>query len=163
MIGAVCTYAGFVKADRLKRRRDFLTAFTASLASLETEIVFGMTELKSIFRRMEERSDSRSLCGIYGGCAEIMDGTGIRAAWERAAEAAGERASLTAEELSAVRLLGGELGMSDADGQKNALRRCEKMLAAYSKNAGEEYGRLARVYRYCGVLAGMFIVIVIGI
>lgn len=163
MIGAVCAYAGFVKADRLKRRRDFLVSFTASLTALETEIVFGMAELKSIFRRMAQRADSRAMCGIYSECAERMDDAGIRSAWETAAREAGERAALLPEEISALMLPGGELGMSDAEGQKNALRCAGKTLQLCRDNAVEEYDRLARVYRYCGVLAGAFVVIVIGI
>ena len=41
MVLTACAWAGFSAADRLRRRRDFLTSFITSLTVMQTEIVFG--------------------------------------------------------------------------------------------------------------------------
>ena len=158
LIGVVCAMYGFFSADKLKKRYSFFREFITSLSVLETEITFGKYELRRIFKRMEDRPE---LCGLYSICAENIRESGIKRAWENAAETAAEKAGLRTEDISAVQSLGAELGMSDIEGQKNAIARTMELAKKCEMRAADEYDRLGRAYRVCGALAGVFCVLMI--
>lgn len=158
LIGSVCAYYGFISADRLRKRRDFLNEFKASLSVIETEITLGRYELGEIFRRIDH---NQRLYGLYGLCASLMAEKGIKSAWGIAAERVSGQGCLKKEDISVISSLGSELGMSDINGQKKALRRVSELIRPLADNAGDEYTRLARVYRSCGVLAGIFIILAV--
>ncbi|MGM9936954.1 MAG: hypothetical protein ACI38A_06385 [Candidatus Ornithomonoglobus sp.] len=85
----------------------------------------------------------------------------MRSAWGLAAKEAAGQGCLKKEDISVISSLGSELGMSDVDGQKKALKRVSELIRPLAENAGDEYTRLARVYRSCGVLAGIFIILAV--
>lgn len=157
MIGAVCAWYGFVLSDKLKKRMDFLDAFITSLTALETEISFGKYELRTIFKKL----DNERLFGFYKRCAEHIRETGIHDAWERAAADTAGAAYLRENDINAISVLGSELGKTDIEGQRKNISRVRELLNICAENAREEYGRLSKVYRSCGVLAGVFVVIVL--
>ncbi len=156
MIGSVCAWLGFVMADRLKKRRDFLSAFITSLTVLETEIEFGRRALEKAFAEL----DKEELFGFYRLCRDEMREIGIKKAWERAAEKTAEKAYLNQGDIRAISSLGAELGMTDVGGQKKNIARAREILAGCFDEAESDHKRLAKVYKSCGVLAGIFIVIV---
>lgn len=158
MVCAVCIWAGFSAADRLKRRRDFLGIFLTSLSVLETEIMFGKYELKRIFSCM---SGDERMYGMYSLCAGLIGERGIKRAWEEATESVADTASLTDDDIEAICALGSELGMSDTDGQRRAIERTVEIIKAHSQEAAERCARLSRVYRGCGVLVGIFAVLML--
>ena len=155
LIGAACAMYGFSAADRLRRRRDFLNAFLTSLSVLETEIVFGRYPLGVIFGRIK----SKELCGLFTDCD--IESLGIRAAWDESARAAADAAGLKENELSAILTLGSELGMTDTEGQKKSIARTRELAAAYAADAADEYKRLGRAYRGCGIAAGIFFILML--
>lgn len=157
LIASVAVWFGFAAADRLKRRRDFLTAFGTSLTVLETEIEFGRYELKRIFEKLD---GGGRLFGFYGICASEIEEKGIKKAWSAAVERSADAACLNAEDKDAILALGQELGMSDVSGQRKTIERCAALLAQGAENAESEYARLAKVYRSCGILAGAFAVLI---
>ncbi len=155
LIAVVCAYYGFAAADRLKKRKDFLTSFLNSLSFLETEICFGNYDLKSVFKRL----DDKKLCGIYADCAERITDLGIRRAWKESVGKTSGAVYLKTGDADALLSLTAELGMSDAEGQKKMIARTSQLISQCSDDAYEEYARLGRVYRSCGVLTGVFVVI----
>ena len=155
LIGAACAMYGFSAADRLKRRRDFLNAFLTSLSVLETEMIFGRYPLGVIFGRIK----NKELCGLYTDCD--IDGLGIRAAWEKSAEAAADSAGLKENELMAILSLGAELGMTDIEGQKKSIARTRELAATYAAEAADDHKRLGSAYRGCGIAAGIFFVLML--
>lgn len=157
MIGAVFAAFGFALSDKLKKRMDFLDAFITSLTALETEITFGKYKLHTIFKSI----DSEKLFGFYGVCNKYIREKGIREAWEKAAEETAKEAYLNENDINAVSVLGAELGKTDVGGQKKNIERARELLEVCAANAREEYGRLSKVYKGCGVLAGIFVVIVL--
>lgn len=157
MIAAVCVMYGFSSADRLRRRRDFLTSFLTSLSVLETEISFKRHALAEIF----ERLDDKALLGLYEHCRKGIERDGIRSAWSDAANAASDAAGLKPSEREAVLSLGTELGMSDISGQRAAIGRTRELTAALAGAAADDYKRLGRAYRGCGISAGIFFVLML--
>lgn len=155
MIGFSCAYLGFAAAARLRRRMDFLNAFLSALSAAETEITLGNRELGEIF---SELAADASVGGLFGGCAGKLAERGIRRAWREAVEETAEDGFLTREDISAVLSLGNELGMSDVRGQQKAIARTSELVRTGAAAAAEEYARLGRVYRGCGVLAGLFVI-----
>ena len=51
--------------------------------------------------------------------------------------------------------------MTDIWGQQKAIKRTAELAAQCAETAAEQYARLARPYRGCGILAGIFIMIVL--
>lgn len=156
MIGIVCSYAGFCAAGRLKKRRDTIRGFIASLKAAETEILFGRTDLREIFKRLSAGSCEND---FFGACAKYTGELGIRQAWSRALNETTDM--LKNDEKEVIRSLGSELGMSDVEGQKRAIERVCGLLERAYDEANGEYMRLGGVYRKCGVLCGAFVVIVL--
>lgn len=158
MVLTACAWAGFSAADRLRRRRDFLTSFITSLTVMQTEIVFGRRALAEIFRGLDREG---RLYGFYGSCAGAVAEKGIRRAWNEAVDRAAARAALTAGDIDVLRSVGAELGMSDIDGQTRTIKRASELLSANAAEAGESYARLAKMYRGCGALSGIFAVLML--
>ncbi len=154
----ISAYMGFYLSDRLKRRRDFLKEMSVALSQLATEIEFSHTALSRIF---ELFCDRRELCGFFTDCKGRMDSLGIRRAWQAAAEEMGERAMLKCDDIRILASLGSELGMTDISGQKTAIARVIRQLDANAVTADEEYSRLGRTYRQCGLLVGVFFIIIL--
>ncbi len=158
MVCAVCIWAGFSAADRLRRRRDFLRDFVTSLSVLETEIAFGKYDLEEIFGRMNA---DEHLYGMYKTCSEQLGEYGIKRAWNNAVSAVADAASLTDSDIDAVCALGAELGMSDINGQIRAIERTAELSSGNAGEAEERCTRLTRVYRGCGMLSGAFAVLML--
>lgn len=156
LIAVVCVYYGFSAADRLRKRKFFLTAFLNSLSFLETEIVLGRYDLKSVFKRINDKK----LFGLYTECAECISDKGIKEAWRESVEKIHSAAALKNNDCDAVISLAAELGMSDVEGQKKAIARTTQLAARCFEEADEEYTRLGRVYRSCAVLTGIFAIII---
>lgn len=154
--GGVCAYYGFAAADRLVRRRRFLNEMLTALSVLETEISFGHNELGLIFARLDK---NKALCGFFGCCRSGMADKGIKRAWEDALEDVTDRVCLKNDDVSALLSLGTEIGMSDIRGQSRTIKRASELLRACCADADESSARLGRVYRSCGVLTGIFIVL----
>lgn len=156
LIGIVCAYAGFRAAEKLKRRKAFFTEFILSLGIVETEIVFGQKSLIRIFKELKERE---YVGDFYGEVCESLMQKGIKAAWREGVKNGIENVSLKDDEESILLSLGSELGMSDIEGQKRAINRTVVLLKNVENKAAEEYMRLAKAYKWCGVLAGVFVMI----
>lgn len=156
MIGTVSTYCGFAAAERLKQRRELIKGFISSLKAMETEILFGRGSLGEIFRRLDGRFIKQK---FYGVCADYIERMGIKKAWETSLSETAQ--GLKAEEYDILNALGGELGMSDTDGQKRAIDHVCTLLERVYDEADKEYVRLAGVYRKCGILCGAFIILAV--
>lgn len=158
LIFCTTAYFGFYFANRLKKRRDFLAAISAALTYIMTEIEFSHFELVRIFKNTDK---SESLCGFFEKCISGMEKGGIRNAWGNAVLSVSEEVGLRNEETETILRLGGQLGMSDVSGQKTAICKAITHIDRYMQAAEDEYTRLGKTYRTCGVLLGVFFVIII--
>lgn len=159
LIFIVLAYCGFYFSDRLKKHRDFLKAVSGALTFVASEIEFGHSELEYIFRHADT---SPALCGFFAECAGNIKSYGIKNAWSSTVDAYEERMELSLQEKDVLFQLGNQLGMSDVTGQKNAISRAVKQLDEYASSADAEYTRLSKPYRSCGILLGVFVLIIIA-
>lgn len=155
LVAVSCIFCGCGAAERLRKRKEFLKAFFNSLAVLETEICFGRHDLKSIFSRLDERN----LCGFYLACAEDISEMGITSAWRKNVETVYGEGFLKSNDKTAVLSLVPGLGKSDTVGQKKIISAAAGLTERCLCEAEEEYVRLGRVYRGCGILSGAFVIL----
>ena len=159
LIFIVSSYCGFYFSDRLKKHRDFLRSVSGALTFTASEIEFGHCELERIFRRLDT---SPAMYGFFNACADKIGDCGIRRAWADTVDEYIDRTGITEPEKDVLLQLGNQLGMSDADGQKKAISRTVKQLDEYAGLADAEYTRLSKPYRSCGILLGVFVLIIIA-
>lgn len=158
LIFIVSAYCGFYLSDRLKKRRDFLRAMSGALSFTATEMEFAHHTLDNIFMRADI---SPALYGFFKMCSDTMKKSGVRSAWNRSVSDCSEKAALKTEDKEVLLQLGSQIGMSDIEGQKNAIKRTITHLNEYAKSADEEYVRLSKPYKSCGILLGVFVLIMI--
>lgn len=158
MIFAVSVYCGFYFASRLEVRRNFLKAMRDALVFIRTEIAFSKNELGHIFSGFIKTSE---LCGFFEVCIERLKESGIKSAWQTALDRSADDANLTPDNIRILKQLGGVLGMSDVSGQTSAIDAAIAHLDAGIAVAESDCTRLCRMYRQCGVLLGVFILIIV--
>lgn len=156
MICITSAYFGFYMAERLKKRYCFLREMINALLFIERETEFGKYELSRLFKKLEGVS---ALGGFFKLCRNGMEENGIKQAWRDAAKETADKVCLKEWDITTVSELAEELGMTDARGQKKAIKRTVGILNECCKNAEEEYNRLSKPYRHCGVLIGIFFLI----
>lgn len=156
LVFCVSSYCGFYLSGRLKARRDFLRAMSGALSFIAAEIEYSQCDLANIFKRADS---SPALCGFFSRCAEGIEEHGIRKAWAKEVEECVSSGLLRDGEI--LKGLGRQLGMSNIEGQKKTIERAVAALDSDEKTADEEYVRLAKPYRSCGILLGVFFLIII--
>lgn len=157
LVFCVFAYSGFYLSGRLKARRDFLRAMSGALSFIATEIEYSHYDLINIFRRADS---SPRLNGFFTRCADGIEQYGIRKIWDKEVGECVDSGLLKDTEV--LRELGRQLGMSDIEGQKKAIGRVVLSLDEDTKRADEEYLRLSKPYKSCGILLGVFFLIIIA-
>ncbi len=139
---------GFLKSDSLKKRAECLDRIISGLNLLETDISYGKADLyKALFSIGENHK-----IGMFKAIAKNLSKDGIKVAADRALA---EEEFLLERDKAPIRALADNLGMTDSVTQTGAIKRAVSSLLEGKKNAQEEYARLGRVYRSCGVLGGI--------
>jgi stage III sporulation protein AB len=77
------------------------------------------------------------------------------------AKAADDLTELQEGERGVLKSVGAALGTSDVDGQLSMLEVNTRLLDKYADEAHEQYERKGKLYRTCGLLAGLFAAILI--
>lgn len=158
LIACAIAWRGLCEAQKLQYRVEFLKAISAELHTLKTEMEFGKYELGYIFKKLKLKNDRN----FFEICHSEMENLGIKNAWAKAVSEITEHGFLKDNDADIILQLGNSLGMSDIEGQKNNI---DMTLSELRKNitvAEEEYVRLSKVYRGCGVLLGIFIMIILA-
>lgn len=139
---------GFLKSDGLKKREECLDRIISGLNLLETDISYGRADLYGALSSIGETHK----IGMFKTMARNISKSGIK---DAISMALGEEEFLLERDKAPIRALGDNLGMTDSKTQSQAIKRTILSLLEGKKNAQEEYVRLARLYRSCGVLGGI--------
>ena len=140
---------GFLKSDSLKKRVDSLGKIISGLNLLETDISYGKKNLKSALLTIGKHHD----IPLFKNAAQKIDEKGIKKALDMALESEGSY--LLKQDKAPLIALGENLGMTDTASQVTSIRRAVSALCEGKKEAENEYARLGRLYRSCGVLGGI--------
>jgi len=87
-----------------------------------------------------------------------IEGDNFREDWVRAAN---EMDELQEGELSVIKSIGAALGTSDVQGQLSMLEVNTRLLESYAEQAREQYMKKGKLYRTMGLLAGLFVAVLI--
>lgn len=158
IILAVCVYAGFSMSDRLKKRCVYLQNICEALNLLETEISFGKSRLKQAFIKINSAVNTQ---GLFKNAADNMENMGIKKAWREAVGNTQGKLKFNEDDAQILMLLSERLGMTDTEDQiKNiAYTRCR--IEGNLKAAENEYAKMGKLYRNGGILAGLFLVLIL--
>lgn len=157
MVATGISWWGMSEAKKLKDRVEFLKAVLAGLTRTKTQIEFGRFDIGYIFRKLNIKNDRN----LFSLCAEHIKKEGIRGAWEKSVNSVCDDGIIKEDEKNVILQLGNSLGMSDIEGQKNNIDMVVTELKKCITMAEDENIRLGKVYRGCGVLLGVFIMIIL--
>lgn len=139
---------GFLKSDGLKKRGECLDRIISGLNLLETDIGYGKTDLsKALFSIGENHKIE-----MFKIMAKNLSKDGIKVALDKALAT---EEFLLEKDKEPMRALSEILGMTDSKTQVSAIKRAVSGLLEGKKEALEEYARLGRLYRSCGILGGI--------
>ncbi len=157
MIATGVAWWGMCEAKKLKDRVEFLKAVSSGLTRAKTEIEFGRFDIGCIFRKLSIGNDRNLFCE----CSKLIKDNGIKSAWETAVNNVCDDGFLKEDDKNVILGLGNSLGMSDIEGQRNNINMVVTELEKSILMAEDENVRLGKVYRGCGVLLGVFIMIIL--
>ena len=139
---------GFLKSDNLRKRTEQIGSIISGLNLLETEIGYGKNDLFSALLSIGENHG----VDIFKAIAKNLLKDGIKAATDKALL---EEKCLLERDKAPIRALSETLGMTDSKTQASAIKKTVLELTENRKTAQEEYAKLGRLYRSCGVLGGI--------
>ena len=158
-----CMVCGLASSENLKRRLELLEAFRRIMILLSGEIRCVHSTLPEALERIKEKAVPPFDCFLARIC-EDMKGENRKPLGELFERHLGilKESSLNEEDLLLIHELGKQLGYLDIAMQLQTLEYYEEMLDTSVKKAAGEYGKKARMYRYLGVLAGLFLVVLLS-
>jgi len=147
------TAAGLYFSYRLKKREESLNELTRALQEMALLIRYRTLPVNELFTELSRYEFIRNV-----GEVSKTDGTDFRRGWVTATD---QLAELENGERSIIKSVGLSLGTSDVEGQLSMLEVNAKLLEKYGNEAREQYMKKGKLYRSFGVLAGIFIAILI--
>lgn len=158
MIGISCIYLGLRRSLRLKKRYKYLKNIQNSLELLETEISLKSTRISEAFKDIHEKTDT---CSLFKTAAELITDNGIAKAWSKSVHKNALQMCLSDGDVGALIILGQRLGMTDTETQVKNINSVKNILDINIKSAKYDVEHFCRLYSGGGVLAGVFIVLML--
>lgn len=158
------TAIGFWCSGRLKERIEELETIRRLLLMLRGEIKYTRSTLTEAFgtigRRLREPYGSLLL--NTADAMEQMQGQTLSQIWEQCVEEALKESALTKEDKEKLIHLGSQLGYLDTEMQLSTIELYLEQTQEEIKNAAENFKRNGRLYRTMGIMAGIFLVILMA-
>jgi stage III sporulation protein AB len=151
------TAAGLYFSYRLKMREESLHEIIRALREMSLLIRYRALTVHELFR---ELSRYEFINSVVKSGEELPPNipSDFRGGWSEAADGLTE---LERGERGVIKSIGLSLGTSDTEGQLSMLEVNLQLLSKYKEEAREEYIKKGKLYRSFGLLAGMFIAVVI--
>lgn len=157
----VCTTAGLLKSAAFSKRVRQLEGFTGALDAIATEIRYFAAPLEEIMAKCDALPEYKEL-RVFGLCrAVFLKERDFPASWEKALQQAKPSLSLDAGDLETLSWFGRVLGTTDVDGQTANCARYGELLRQRLGRAREDRAKRGKMYTSLGVLAGIFLVVVL--
>ncbi|MBO5278261.1 MAG: stage III sporulation protein AB [Lachnospiraceae bacterium] len=158
------TAIGFLLSNNLKDRIEELEVVKKFLLMLRGEIKYNHSTLSEAFRMI-----ARRLKPPYGKLLltvseemDSMEGQTLAQIWERCIEKELGESTLRREDREKLTALGGQLGYLDMEMQLGTIELYLEQIQEEIKNARESQKRNGRLYQALGVMAGIFLVILMA-
>jgi stage III sporulation protein AB len=157
-----CGYTGFSIAHRYQQRPKDLRYLQSALQMLETEISYGATPLPDALETISMRCE-KSVALLFKKTREkLLNGGGItaREAWDDAVGQYYRHSNISTSDLTVLKNLGANLGISDREDQVKHLHLAMEQLKIEAAKADDEATKNVKLYNYLGFLSGLTIVII---
>lgn len=158
------TGIGFLSSRRLKERIEELESIRRLLLMLRGEIKYSRSTLPEAFQAI-----GRRLSKPYGdmllkaaSAMEQLQGQTLSQIWEERVTEALTESALYKEDKEKLIHLGNQLGYLDAEMQIATLELYLEQLQEEIKNASENFKRNGKLYRTMGVMAGIFLAVLMA-
>ena len=148
-----CFSLGIGKSRGLKKRLELLRELKKLLLLLSGEIRCAKTPLPEAFRKIGRKAED-PFGTFFQKVAEELTGEN-----RKLPETAFSRQMKLLKESPLTPDLGKDLGYPDLSVQLETLKLFEENLEELIKKAAADYRGKAKVYRYLGALAGLFLVV----
>ena len=159
---ASCTYSSLRAVERLRRREESMRTICFALSMMKSEMVSYLTSIPEIFKMLSRDAQypaRRLFENAAAECRGIGDET-LYSIWKSAVEKTDELL-LNDYEKAALCQVGACLGKYEVRDQAAILDREISRFEQFRKNAETDRIKNGRLHGYLGVLAGVFIVIVL--
>ncbi|MCK8826639.1 stage III sporulation protein SpoIIIAB [Natroniella acetigena] len=152
---------GFVVAKQFILRVKELQELQTALQMLETEISYGLTPLPQAFAKITT-SLSTSVAELFLVAQEELEsGSTAQQAWQKAIDESFAETALIESDKDVLVSVGYNLGQSASQDQQKYLSLAQHKLTNLYQQAVEEKEQKVKLWRYLGVLLGLFVVILI--
>lgn len=155
------TAIGFELSRQLKERVEELESIRKLLLMLRGEIKYSHSTLAEAFQAIGRRLKSSYGAFLLKAADEMdsMEGQTLAQIWERCVNEELKESALKKEDREKLVHLGSQLGYLDTEMQISTIELYLEQVQEEIKNAAESCKRNGRLYRTMGVIAGIFLVI----
>lgn len=159
---ALCGGVGFQAGNVLTNRRKGISSLVFALDILRGEIAYSMTPLRRAFQKIA-RVTPGQVGMFFASCAQEMEGNCRRMEdiWKQELKTLEKQLPLGGEEMDSLLHLGAVLGRNDQENQQKALDAARAQLQQLLDEARQKEREEIRLYRSLGVMAGIFLVILL--
>ncbi len=155
------TAIGFECSSRLKERIGELESIRKLLLMLRGEIKYSHSTLSEAFYTIGKRLKSSYGVFLLKAAEEMdsMEGQTLAQIWENCVNGELKESALKKEDKEKLIHLGSQLGYLDTEMQISTIELYLEQVQEEIKNATENFKRNGKLYRTLGVMAGIFLVI----
>ena len=152
---------GFITAQKIILRPKQLQQLKTALEMLKTEIDYGITPLPIAFEKLANNL-ATPISDIFLTAKEnIGAGQVAQVAWENAVSIHISKLALVKKDQEMLLEIGYNLGNSNSSDQIRHLNLAQEKINHLYQEAVKEEEEKVKLWRYCGVLIGLLIVIII--
>lgn len=160
---AGCGYLGLILADRYKRRVAELEDLQNILSELEFDIGFMNLPIGEALVRCSDAANGGIRDVMMYVCDRLSEDRcrDMHSLWKRALDRFGQELCLTQDDQKILIDFAKNLGSGDCANEINNIKMASARLAVAESDARELAKQNVKMYRGLGLLAGIFIVIVL--
>lgn len=163
MVISVCTFYGFLIANKYKQRPLELRNLRSMLNLLETEIIYASTPLPLALDKVAKHA-SNNISQLFSKARDyLINSNGITAgeAWQKAINDTLPTSYLLEEDVGILMSFGTGLGCSDKEEQLKNIQLTKELIKQQELKAEGSRAQHERLWRTMGFLAGVAIVLLI--
>lgn len=165
-IGAVLlicatTLIGFDRASKLSKRPKEIIQIKHALQILEAEIVYSQATLSEAFNKIAQQLPSPVAILFQRVATELQTSSDLTKTWIEQVNYFLMHASLSQDEAEVLKQFGKTLGQHDITQQKKYIQLALTHLDRILTEAQENHQRYGKMYKNLGVLAGLFLVLLL--
>ena len=160
---SICGVVGLLVASNFKARPWQLRQLQSGLQMLETEIAYTATPLPEALAKVSQQLDN-PVDKLFRESAKALtknNDFSVFDAWLKGINKLSEASALIDKDIVILKSLGHNLGSSEREEQLKHLQMVRTQLHRHEVIAEEEKLKGERLWRYCGFLTGIIIVILI--